>query len=110
MVTIPSIWFSIKLNFYIWFSQQPTVVSQNSIRRVFLQMEAHIFCELRTYLMCNIDSFWSSCQLGQVSVVVLDPRANAELFLKNNVELRASYVAHPKINVQNFRQNTAPPN
>jgi hypothetical protein len=40
-------------------------------------------------------------------VDVLGPRANAELLFKIHVALRASYVALLKINVQNFRQNTA---
>jgi hypothetical protein len=57
--------------------------------------------------MCNVDSFWSSCQLYQVSRDVLGPRANAELLFKIHVALRASYVALPKIDIQNFRQNTA---
>jgi hypothetical protein len=58
-------------------------------------------------LMCNVDSFWCSCQLDQVSVDVLGPRANAELLFRIHVALHASYVALPKINICNFRQNTA---
>jgi len=58
-------------------------------------------------LICNVDSFWSSCQLDRVSVDVLGPKANAELLFKIHVALRASYVALPKINIQNFSQNTA---
>jgi hypothetical protein len=69
-------------------------------------MEAHIFVSHELNLMCNIDLFWSLCHLGQVSVVALGRRANAELFFKNHVELRTFYGAHPKIDVKNFRQNT----
>jgi len=50
--------------------------------------------------MCNVDSFWSSCQLDQVSVDVLGPRANAELLFKIHVAVLASYEPSQK---QTFR-------
>jgi hypothetical protein len=48
MVTIHTTSFNIKIDFYVWLSQQTAFVSLYSIRRLLLQMEAHILCELRT--------------------------------------------------------------